>query len=180
MSASEVLVVDTGPLLSFIMIAFQDELLVEAKEPPFDELIYPKNYRYKSGDQRRRQGLAHFVATRRGELVTSSGVVAEMHRLVRKKLPEPYLRSFWVHARKQFDDLDIREENVALRDLDEAVVQALALGPVDAGILELASRIKRGGKSVTVATIEWELQNEGAKRGLDVRHIDNLVGVSGD
>jgi len=122
-----------------------------------------------------RGSLAH-----EGRLGTSFHVIGEMYGFLRKAedgLPTnaraDLKRRFWQLVRSTFRNLRMTERAVAVVDmLEEILVQ---LGPVDAGLLELAKEpVERGGP-VVVLTADTRLFQLCGQHGVRAEYVPDRL-----
>jgi hypothetical protein len=139
-ASSEEFVLDTGPLLDYLVVSFQ-------RSSPRDsqwvsDLVSPPMRR-----EVLRAGLLDFIESSRGRLQTCPGVFAEIHHRIeaieaagRKNRDAPQGRrsSFWQHAVQHLTRMDVREVGALVKDLPQNTIGEL--GPVDATLITIVAR----------------------------------------
>ncbi len=136
---------DTGPLQEFFIHRYERD---SNRQWP------DRTFQFQAlRTQLDRDDFEKFVWASRGNLGTSSGVIAEVNRFVQRaeNLCEPGVQRdlrhhFWRVVRATFRDLRMEERTVPVIEIAE---QALFdHGPVDAALFELAKRAMAGSRVV--------------------------------
>lgn len=157
---SEHYVLDTGPLIDFFVLTFEEETGARWLRG----CVPPQGVRFPA-----ERGLFEtFLQERRGWLLTAPGVVAELEnhvqRLVNRckphNLQDAFRARFWGLVCDRWRAWDIREAPVSLSELDPEIVAKH--GPVDASLLRLVQAAAKGERRVL-------LTNERALFGLCVK-----------
>lgn len=146
---------DTGPLQEFFVLRYQAESNRRWPDQTFQfhALLTPLD----------QEDFRRFVEANRGHLGTSSGVVMEMHRFLRgaedrchsQQTQQDLRRRFWGLVCATFREVGIAEHTVPVVDVAEQVL--VDLGPVDAGLLELAKRSVKHIERLVVLTADRRL-----------------------
>lgn len=133
-------VLDTGPLLEFLIRRYEREFNRSwpDRTVQFFALGHPADVKT----------FAQFLLANRGLVKTTAGVVAELHRRVQAAGQQVVGPGFWDLATREFGQLRIEERALPLRLLSPPIVAEL--GPVDAGVLEVARSLVREGRRATV------------------------------
>jgi hypothetical protein len=165
------IVADTGPLYDFLVLHFRGTVAA------FKDVKTPKDLWHVGGDQKRQLVLTSYFKDEIEALWTTPGVVAEIWRLSWRDMGRGSnaLSAFWTSATLWFRDKPVTEESVPLLELPEDMLGRL--GPVDAGLIELAKRLaKRPAHShqLQMLTGDSGLRDECEKQGVPCRHVDDL------
>ena len=165
------LILDTTPLWEFLKVRFQEEIaclwLGVLPEPL-------------------RLALCDLIVRHRRRIRTTSGVVAEIQRLVQRVSPDPpYSRSrprfhaqLWGLARRQFRDLEIEEHNAPLLELNPDILTHI--GPVDAGLVAAAKRLVGARRRVLLVTSDRTLRNWCAHEDVPASFVEDSVRSPGE
>ncbi len=130
-------VLDTGPLLEFLVLRYQTETGARWPDSFFQFQALPTRLD--------REDFEKFLKVNSGRLATSSGVAAEMHRFLQRAEDSCGWRQrqglrdrFWRLVCGKFRELKMGEDAIRLIEMAETIL--IDYGPVDASLLELAKR----------------------------------------
>src|SRR5581483_12173 len=140
-------VLDTGPLLTYLAVLYQDL----SPHGPFESLVDPSFQNSTS----MRNGLKSYFSSLKGRVLTTTGVIAEIHGHInqrRKGRSDQHQHGFWNITSNEYTGLALSERGIIFTELDLSIVQGN--GPVDASLLRLAERLSAENYSVSLVTTE--------------------------
>lgn len=165
---------DTGPLLEFLVLRYQAESkrLWPGGTFQFQALLTPLD----------REDFEKFVKANRGYLGTSSGVITEMHGFLQRAEREmpPQARKdlkhgFWGLVCATFRDLEMDERTVPVVEMAEQVLADF--GPTDAGLLALAMRsVNKADGGIVVLTADRGLLELCRRHAIHAEYVPDRLG----
>ena len=106
-----------------------------------------------------------FLEHHKGRLLTSSGVIAEIERHIRKAVSKAHYRNikelqnrFWTLVQDKMKELKFDEDTQHLVDMPKNILTDL--GQVDTSIIELAKKHAKSGKRFIVLTTDFGVSKE--------------------
>ena len=163
-------IADTGPLLSALILDYVRNAL-QARRASI--LVSSRLSQHLLGDERRQELFIEFfdgIPT----IITTAHVIAELQGL--QTLRGAYQREFWLGAMSFLRMKKLDERLISLLDMSEkgGLREAVcAMGPTDAGLVELA---RQEGEGCTLLTDdERTLARHAWDLGIDCRLMKNLI-----
>ncbi|MDO8141935.1 MAG: hypothetical protein Q6358_10590 [Candidatus Brocadiales bacterium] len=165
-------VLDTGPLLDYFVHLYNDQYhstWLSASISP----VTPQ-------DKTWTDVFHSFFEHHKGRLLTSSGVIAEIERHIRKAAREAHYRNpkefqerFWTLVQNKMKELKFNEDTQYLIDMSKNILTDL--GPVDTSIIELAKKHAKLGKRFIVFTTDFGIRKRCMEEQILVESVEERI-----
>ncbi|OGW20439.1 MAG: hypothetical protein A2077_03155 [Nitrospirae bacterium GWC2_46_6] len=165
-------VLDTGPLLDYFARLYGDQYhstWLSARISP----VTPQHKIWVGG-------FRSFFEHHKGRLLTSSGVIAEIERHIRKAAREAHYRNlkefqdhFWTLVQNKLKELKFDEDTQYLIDMSKNILADL--GPVDTSIIELAKKHAKSGKRFIVLTTDFGIHKRCMEEQIPVESVEDRI-----
>jgi len=165
-------VLDTGPLLDYFARLYSDQYhstWISARISP----VTPQHKVWVDG-------FRSFFEHHKGRLLTSSGVIAEIERHIRKAVSKAHYQNikelqdrFWTLVQNKMKELKFDEDTQHLVDMSKNILTDL--GPVDTSIIELAKKHAKSGKRFIVLTTDFGIRKRCMKEQIPVESVKDRI-----
>ena len=165
-------VLDTGPLLDYFTRLYDNQYHSTWLSANVSRVI-PRDKRWVDVFHR-------FFEHHQGRLLTSSGVIAEIERHIRKAAREAHYRNlkelqdrFWTLVQNKMKELKFNEDTQYLIDMSKNILTDL--GPVDTSIIEIAKKHSKSGKRFIVLTTDSGIRKRCMEEQIPVDWVEDRI-----